>query len=81
MELPMPNSSMLVFPSRTAPQARSRATAVASKGGTYCSRARDPALVRTPAVQMLSFIASGTPARAPRFSVPCRAMWASRAAA
>ncbi len=52
---PMPNSSMLVFPSTTAPAPRSLATAVASKVGTYPRRICDPAVVRRPAVQMLSW--------------------------
>jgi hypothetical protein len=52
--LPMPNSSMFVFPIRTAPAALSRATVVASKGGRYVSSTLLPAVVRRPAVQMLS---------------------------
>src|SRR5438309_6928210 len=34
---PIANSSQLVLPTTTAPAASSRATAVASYGGTYCS--------------------------------------------
>src|SRR5205814_7280390 len=59
---PMANSSQFVLPTTTAPAASSRATAVASYGGTYCSRMRDEAVVRSPRVQRLSFSARGTPA-------------------
>jgi hypothetical protein len=50
----MPNSSMLVLPSTTAPAARRRDTAVASKGGWYPASTRLPAVVATPAVHRLS---------------------------
>jgi hypothetical protein len=50
----MQNSSRLVLPIRTAPAALSRATAVASKGGTYECSTLLPAVVRRPAVHKLS---------------------------
>src|SRR3954471_1301614 len=59
---PIANSSQFVLPTITAPAASSRATAVASYGGTKCSRIFDEAVVRTPRVQRLSFTATGTPA-------------------
>src|SRR5437660_924661 len=59
---PIANSSQLVLPMTTAPARSRRATAVASYGGTKDSRIRDPAVVRTPRVQRLSFSATGTPA-------------------
>src|SRR6266542_3163753 len=59
---PIANSSQLVFPTMTAPAASRRDTDVASYGGTKCSSIRDEAVVRTPRVQMLSLIATGTPA-------------------
>ena len=45
---PIANSSQLVLPTITAPAASSRATAVASNGGTKDSSIRDEAVVRTP---------------------------------
>src|SRR5258706_8547304 len=62
---PIPNSSMFVFPNGTAPAARSFVTAVASNGVTYPSRMRDPQLVVSVVVAMLSLIATGTPRRSP----------------
>src|ERR1051326_2147383 len=59
---PIANSSQFVFPMTTAPASSSRATAVASYGGTYCSSIFDDAVVRTPRVQRLSLSATGTPA-------------------
>src|SRR5260221_444109 len=59
---PMANSSQFVLPTTTTPAASSRATAVASNGGTNDSRMRDDAVVRTPRVQRLSLSATGTPA-------------------
>ena len=58
---PIANSSQLVLPTMTAPAASSRATTVASYGGTNVSSMRDEAVVRTPRVQRLSFSATGTP--------------------
>src|SRR5260370_23661362 len=58
---PMANSSQFVLPSTTAPADSRRATAVQSKGGIYLSRIFDPAVVRTPRVEMTSLIATGTP--------------------
>src|SRR5204863_3704061 len=58
---PIANSSQFVLPTTIAPAASSRATAVASYGGTYCSRIFDEAVVRTSRVQRLSFSATGTP--------------------
>ena len=60
---PMANSSMFVLPRSTAPAFRRRATIVASYGGTNVSRTFDPQVVRTPAVQNTSLIASGAPSR------------------
>src|SRR5690348_3653844 len=59
---PIANSSQFALPTMTAPAASSRCTTVASYGGTKCSRMRDDAVVRTPFVQMLSLMATGTPA-------------------
>src|SRR4051812_10668158 len=59
---PIANSSQLVLPTTMAPAASSRATAVASYGGTNDSRIRDDAVVLTPRVQRLSLSAMGTPA-------------------
>src|SRR5947207_3381638 len=61
LDEPMANSSQFVLPTTTAPAASSRATAVASNGGTNCSKIREDAVVRTPRVQRLSFTAIGTP--------------------
>src|SRR5215467_1840146 len=57
VEDPMANSSQLVLPTTTAPAVSSRATTVASYGGTKVSRMRDDAVVRTPRVQRLSLSA------------------------
>jgi hypothetical protein len=53
---PIPNSSMLVFPTMIAPASRKRSTAVALYVGTKEDRIRDPAVVRNPRVQMLSWV-------------------------
>src|SRR5262245_17678838 len=63
---PMANSSMFSLPRRTAPASRSRVTAVASYGGTKCSRIFDPQVVRTPRVHSTSLSAIGTPSSGPR---------------
>src|SRR3954468_6949908 len=65
VELPMANSSRLVFPTMTAPAAARRCTTVASYGGSQPSRMRDEHVVGTPLVVMLSLSATGTPARGP----------------
>src|SRR5580704_1772113 len=62
-ELPIANSSQFVLPKITAPAFSSRATAVASYGGTYFSRIFEPQVVVTPRVLNTSFTATGTPAR------------------
>src|SRR5947209_2950447 len=54
VELPMANSSRLVFPTTTAPAAASRCTTVASYGGRHPSRMRDEHVVGTPRVHRLS---------------------------
>src|SRR5437773_98769 len=59
---PIANSSQLVLPTTIAPARSRRVTTVASYGGTNDSRIFDPAVVRTPRVQRLSFSAIGTPA-------------------
>ena len=58
----MANSSMLARPMNTAPAWRRRAATVESHGGRNPSRIREAQVVRRPATQMLSFMASGTPA-------------------
>src|SRR6187402_1522916 len=59
---PIANSSQLVLATITAPAASSRSTTVASYGAMKRSRMREPAVVRVPRAQMLSLIATGTPA-------------------
>src|SRR5205823_12244240 len=77
---PIANSSQLVLPTTMAPARSRRATAVASYGGTYDSSIRDPAVVRTPRVQRLSFSATGTPASgASRHRSRVRSISAARA--
>src|SRR5919109_1270594 len=63
---PIANSSRFVLPTMIAPAARSRRTTVASKGDRYPARMREPHVVGMSAVQMLSFNATGTPARGSR---------------
>src|SRR5512147_1616223 len=58
---PIANSSVLVLPRNTAPNARSRATAVASYGGTKPRKILLPAVAGIPAKQITSLIANGTP--------------------
>ena len=65
---PIPNSSRFVFPITQAPASISRRTAVAVYGETYPSRSLEPQVVGSPSVQMLSLIATGTPARRPCFA-------------
>src|SRR6476660_5634677 len=52
---PIANSSMFVLPTMTAPASRSRVIAVASYGLTYPSSTREPQVVGSPSVAMLSF--------------------------
>ena len=59
----MANSSMLALPRITAPSRRSRATTVASKGGTKFSRILEAQVVLSPLVTMTSFRARGMPVR------------------
>src|SRR5688572_17580636 len=65
LEEPMANSSMLVLPSVTMPDALSFSTTVASYGDTKLSSMREPQLVRTPAVQKMSLCARGNPVSGP----------------
>src|SRR5258708_25481622 len=86
---PMANSSRFALPTTTAPRARRRATAVASKGDTKSGRIREPHVVGRPMVTMLSLMATGTPAASRTSSAtgmkasssPRRAAMASRDAA
>ncbi len=61
----MANSSRLALPRNTAPSRRRFAVTVLSYGGTKDSSIREPAVVRTPAVQNRSLIASGMPHSGP----------------
>src|SRR5438309_11398288 len=70
VELPMANSSRLVFPIGMPPAARTRDTTVASYGGRQPSRMRDEHVVGMPRVQRLSFSATGTPASGPGSAPP-----------
>ena len=63
--LPMANSSMLVFPTITAPAAFKLSTACAEYGGTKLKRILELHVVRRSFVQILSLTATGTPASAP----------------
>src|SRR5215208_7633869 len=63
VEEPIANSSMLVLPRIGRPAALSRATTVASYGGTQPSRIRDPQVVGSPSVTRTSLTAIGTPSR------------------
>jgi hypothetical protein len=58
---PIANSSVFVFPSSCRPAALQRSATVESKTGTYSSRIFEPAVVRTPFVEITSFKAIGTP--------------------
>ena len=62
-ELPIANSSRFVLPTMTAPCASSRSTTVAEYAGTYPSRIREPAVVGTFFVPMMSLHAHGIPVR------------------
>src|SRR5215469_12991514 len=72
VEEPIANSSMLVFPMRTAPAPRSRRVTVDSYGGTQPSRIFDPHVVGIPTVVNKSLTATGTPASAPSSSPRAR---------
>src|SRR5579864_2382434 len=61
--LPIANSSQLALPMMIAPARRRRVTTVASYGGRNPWRMRDPHVVGQFRVQMLSFSATGIPAR------------------
>ncbi len=75
----MANSSMFVLPMRTASAALSRATAVASYGGTKCSSIREPQVVNSPWVHSTSLSATGSPASEPT-GWPRRRRWSICAA-
>src|SRR3954463_12428538 len=64
VEEPIANSSMLVLPRIGRPAALSRATTVASYGGTQPSRIREPQVVGMPWVASTSLTAIGTPSSA-----------------
>ena len=66
----MPNSSMFVLPTGTAPAATSRATAVAVYGDTKPSSALEPQDSRIPATATLSFTPKGSPASGPPPDAP-----------
>ncbi len=59
------NCVVWVFPTMTAPAARSRATAGASAPGVRCANDGAPARVGSPATSMMSLIPTGTPWSAP----------------
>ena len=61
VEEPIANSSMLCFPVRTAPAARTFSVTQASYGGRKSRRIRLPQVVRTPRVQKMSLSPIGTP--------------------
>src|SRR5258707_15867157 len=65
VELPIANSSRLVFPRKTAPAASSFLTTVASYGARKFSSMREEQVVVPKDVQRLSLSAMGTPARGP----------------
>src|SRR5258705_5322982 len=66
VEEPIATWSLSSLPTRIAPAASSRATTVASYGGTKRSRIFEPEVVRTPRVQNRSLRAIGTPSSGPR---------------
>src|SRR3954466_12994328 len=81
VEDPIANASMLVLPRIGTPAARSRATTVASYGGTQPSRIRDPQVVGSPRVVSTSLTAIGTPSSAEAGPPAPRRSSAARAAA
>src|SRR5262247_3015199 len=76
---PKANSGVLVLPMTIAPAARSFATHASSESGTWCAYAREPKVVRIPAVSVLSLIATGAPCRGPRSRPAARSRSARRA--
>src|SRR6185369_4450258 len=83
-EDPIANSSMFALPIVTAFAPASRATTVASYGGTKPSSMRDPHVVRIPFVQKISLCTKGIPqsgAAAPRASAASARSAAASAAA
>src|SRR5690606_22990100 len=63
---PSANSCIPAFARMTAPAARNLRTSVASRSGTRSANTRLPAVVRRPAVSILSFREMGAPCRGPR---------------
>ena len=61
VSIPPPYSGQFVLPSRIAPAARIRATAVASASGTTPARSGDPIVISRPAAARLSLTVNGTP--------------------
>ena len=78
---PIPNSCRLSLPRKTAPASRSRRTTSASSVGTRCSKTALAAVVRRPAVSMLSFSAIGMPCSGPRHRPAASSSSARRASA
>lgn len=66
--LPIPNSSMFVFPTIIAPASLSFLTAVASKAGLYPSKIREPPVDGMSTVHKLSLTPTKTPERGPTSS-------------
>src|SRR4029450_9487279 len=62
----IPNSGVLVLPTRIAPAARARAHTVESSSGTQSSYSREACVVRTSFVTTRSLIDNGRPWRGPR---------------
>ena len=75
------NSGVVVFPTRIAPAARSRATTTASSVGTRSAKRTAPIVVRMPAVSSVSFTEKGTPWRRPSGAPRITASSARRASA
>jgi hypothetical protein len=75
------HAGVFVFPSTTAPAARSRATAVASRCGTWPASSGAPQVVRSDAVSMLSLMVTGRPCSGPRSSPRAAASSAAAASA
>ena len=78
--MPYANSCMFVFPSSTAPARRSFRVTVASASGTKSRKIFEPAVVRTPRVQILSLSAMGMPCSGPRQCPRSNSLSAARAA-
>ncbi len=78
-----PNSGVFVLPTTTAPARRARSTTIASSSGTWCSKIRDPIVVRIPAVAVRSLKEIGrpcsTPAPSPRSTAASAAVASARA--